>query len=236
MPKMRRRLFFIVAILFIVILMPLHAINSVSTKDKDKSDKVKDKEKIIKEKENNGKKIGQLDAGEKLKSDLIYSEVLGNDLKENKNDKINISDERLNINDKIYFEKKSSLERCLTSLEGLQMRIDEMKRETKIASVDDMKNIKSKYMVFDGIKESFDIQSKELQNSLNESEKDMIKVQNDRIEESNKALNKLLLALSKDMDKKNLNNKELFENTKKIEEEIKIIYRQLRAIEWIISN
>ena len=73
----------------------------------------------------------------------------------------------------------------------------------------------------------------EILNDLDNEDKTLISQQKDIIQKSNKKLNKILFAIENDLNKTN-KNEEIFNKMKMIEKEMQILYRQYRAIEWIL--
>jgi len=130
------------------------------------------------------------------------------------------------INDRIL------LISCSKILENSISKIPFLKREIKLLDNKNYYEIKND---FDLLKEStIEIKknSNKFLNNLNSNQKFLIKRQTDTINLSLNNLEKLLITIDKNLNKRD--SEEIFNKIKEIELELKTIYRQYKAIELIL--
>lgn len=213
--------------LFLIIILlgsNVHLFSAEKDKIKDEKDK---KVKEIKEKKDKIEKLP--DTKDKTETINIITEKIHTE-------KINpsIIDKITNIktNDKI--EKENQVKTFTKTLEDLQIKNDSIIRDIKLSTPGDIVDIKEKLKYTKEIIQLIEEKDIEFINNLNKEEKELIKKQNNTIKNSKKNLIKILENLDKELDKKNKNIEDLFNKTKELEKETRTIYRQYRAIEWIL--
>lgn len=218
-------------IIFFLILSIFCNINLLSQNTKvkdDKTDKEK-KEKIEKEKAEKIKDIKE--KLPKIKDLLESNNIVSEKIHSEKNELDNI-DSKININD--YTEKNKQIKNFTKTFEDLQIKADNMIRNIKQSTPENVLNVEEQYDTTKNLIENIEKENIIFLNNLDEEEKELIKQQTDSIQNSKSNLSKIIVNLDKEFDKKNKNMENLFDKIKELEKEIRIIYRQYRAIEWIL--
>lgn len=221
-------------ILFFLILSLFCNINlfTQNTKVKDdKNDKEK-KEKEEKEKEEKEEKIKDVkEKLPKIKDQLETNNIVSEKIHSERKEVANI-DSNKNINE--YTEKNRQVKNFTKTFEDLQVKSDTMIRNIKQSTPENVLSVKDQYDTAKKLIEDMEKEDMNFFNNLNEEEKELIKQQTDIMRNSKNNLLKILGNLDKEFDKKNKNMENLFDRIKEFEKEIRIIYRQYRAIEWIL--
>lgn len=214
---MKKTLLFILLVFFM-----FNCITYISAKDKDKDKKEKKEKKEKKNKDKNKDILDEDFTALVIKSEIIYSE---------KNQKID--ENIIDMNQLPVIEKINSISKILEDLLG---ETNDIKKDIKIITPGNgVESIKIKYNTTKIKLNLVSKGSKEILNNLNEDDKGLIIKQEDIIQKSNKKLNKLLFSIDNTLDKNN-KNEEIFNKMKMVEKEIQTLYRQYRAIEWILSS
>ena len=207
---------------------------------KDKKEKEK-KEKDKKEKEKKEKKDKEIK--DKIEKNSSFKDKIKNgDITSEKihSEKINTNniDKGNNIN-KIQtigsLKKENQIKNFTQKFEKLQIDTNNIIREIQQSAPEDINsNIKDKIIYTKEIINDVDNNNIDFMKNLDKEERELIRKQNNIIQNSQNNLIKIFANLDKELDKKNKNIENLFNKTKELEKEVKIIYRQYRAIEWIL--
>ncbi len=193
-------------------------------KDKDTKDKVEEEKKEEKIKEIK-EKIPKIKV--QLETNNVVSEKIHSEKKEIEKD-----DNKTDINN--YNEKINQIKNFTSTMEDLQIKMDNMVRNIKQSTPDNVLSVKEQYDITKNLIENIEKENINFLNNLDQEEKELIKQQSDSIQNSKNNLSKIIANLDKEFDKKNKNIENLFDKIKELEKEIRIIYRQYRAIEWIL--
>ncbi len=182
----------------------------------------KDKPNIKKEKKNKVDK--------KIISEKIYTDKL---LNTNKNEYNKSETNIVQTKDKEKINK-NNLKKIISTLEKTQLSLEQIKKNIKINSEKNYSNIKKMYDL--SIIEAYEIIdfNEIFFTNLNDEETLTVKDQVTIITKTIDNLKKIIKDLDNKFEDNNFQNEELFNKIKKLEKEMGILYRQYRAIEWIL--
>lgn len=199
-------------------------------KDKEKKEKIEKEKKEKNEKEEKNKDIKEKlpKIKDQLETNSIVSEKIHTERKETDNRDVN-----KNISDD-YTEKNSQIKNFTKTFEDLQIKSDDMVRNIKQSTPENVASVKDQYDTAKNLIENIEKEDVNFFNNLSEEEKELINQQSVNIQNSRNNLSRILINLDKEFDKKNKNMENIFDKIKEFEKEVRIIYRQYRAIEWIL--